>query len=78
MADQTEFKEKCEVTISFSIDVGDQRICSDWEVTGTAADIDGVINDAIADLGRLERSSIPASVEQQWQDVLTEEEEAEE
>jgi hypothetical protein len=77
MLEREDFNEKCEITITFSVDVGDERITSNWEVLGTAADIDGVINDAIADLGRLERSSIPASVERQWKEALTEAEESE-
>jgi hypothetical protein len=70
--DQNEFNENCEIKITICIDVGDERIATDWEVTGTAADIDGVVNDASADLGRLERSSIPAAVEEQWQSALSE------
>jgi hypothetical protein len=70
--DQNEFNENCEIKITFCIDVGDERIATNWEVTGNASDIGGVVDDAIANLGRLERSSIPAAVEEQWQSALSE------
>jgi hypothetical protein len=69
-----EFNEKCEIRITITIDVGDERVVNEWETIGSAADISGTVDDAIADLGRLERSTLPASVEEQYQSEIEEEE----
>ncbi|MBI5117622.1 hypothetical protein HZA56_14185 [Candidatus Poribacteria bacterium] len=71
MPDDT-FKEKFAIEIHIQIDAGDGRILDTTEV-GDARDIEGVINEAIATLGKAERRYIPAALQTEYEESIDEE-----
>lgn len=72
-----EFKEKAEIVITIQIDCGDERILDTTE-TGNGSDLEGVINEAIATLGKAERRYLPYSLQKQYESEYPEEDEDEE
>lgn len=72
--DQLEaFKEKFAIEIHIQIDAGDGRILDTSEV-GDGRDIEGVINEAIATLGKAERRYIPTALNNEYEESIEDEE----